>query len=99
MTKSEGICRIDSVTIGELSINLLAGEVVTTKFAFCNSSTGVRYGAGSKYGDYSTETLEKMKAFLDSVEKDILTTLFSEGTTTSSVEAFSDSQPDGVPGL
>lgn len=100
MTKSDGMCRIDGVSMGEVSINLLGHSVeMSAKYALCNSETKDRFGAGNRNANWSADTIEKLRSLIDSMERDVCRDLFKEGATIGSVEDVVDTQQDGVPGL
>jgi len=98
MIKSDGVCKITGVTLGEISIKLLEDSLLTAKYAFCNTA-GDRYGYGNRNVNWSTETIEKLKALTTSMEEDICQDLFEGGVTTGSTNEVVDYQQDGVPGL
>ena len=100
MTKSDGTCKIDGVAMGEVSINLLGHSIeLGAKYALCNFETKERYGAGNRNTNWSADTIEKLRAFIDSMERDVCRDLFNDGATIGSVEDVVDTQQDGVPGL
>ena len=100
MTKSDGTCKIDGVTLGELSVNLLGHSVeMSAKYALCNFESKDRFGAGNRNANWSADTMEKLKSLIDSMERDICRDLFSDGSTIGSVEDVVDNSTDGVPGL
>jgi len=99
MTKSDGTCKIDGVALGELTISLLGNPVINAKYALCNSESEDRFGAGNRNSNWSADTLEKLKALTDSMERDICRDLFKGGATIGSVEEPDGYQQDGVPGL
>ena len=86
--------------MGEIEINLLGHSVsLVTKYVMCNSETQERYGSGSRNTNWSEETIDKMRAFIESMETDICRDLFSDGSTTSGVVEASSNTSDGIPGL
>ena len=100
MTKSDGTCKIDGVVLGELSVNLLGHTIeLSTKYALCNFESKDRFGAGNRNTNWSADTMEKLKALIDSMERDICRDLFRDGATIGSVEDAVDYHQDGVPGL
>jgi hypothetical protein len=100
MTRSDGTCKVDGVTLGEVSINLLGHSIeLSTKYVLCNSETGDRFGAGNRNTNWSADTIEKLRALVDSMERDIVRDLFTDGATIGSVEDVVQLPPDGVPGL
>lgn len=100
MTKSDGTCKVDGVSLGEISINLLGHSIeMSTKYGLCNSESGDRFGAGNRNTNWSSDTIEKLRALVDSMERDIVRDLFTDGATIGSVEDAVSHNPDGVPGL
>ena len=99
MTRSDGTCKIDGVTIGEFTVSLLGEPIISAKYALCNSETHDRYGAGNRNSNWSADTIEKLRALTDSMERDVCRELFKDGATIGSVEEVVDYQQDGVPGL
>jgi len=100
MIKADGTCRIDSVTMGEVTINTLGqGVTLVAKYALTNSETKERYGAGNRNTNWSESTLEKLSALVEAMETDIVRDIFVEGATTGSVDDTAHLNPDGVPGL
>lgn len=100
MTKSDGTCKIDGVTMGEVTINLLGHTVdLSAKYALCNSATGDRFGAGNRNANWSADTLEKLRSLVDSMERDICKDVFADGATIGSIEDTVAAPTDGVPGL
>lgn len=99
MTKAEGQCRINGVTIGELSADLLsASERVTAQYAYVNTDTGERFGRGHR-NVWSQETMDKFHELVAHMEKDICLDLFGQGTTITGVNPPQASTSDGVPEL
>lgn len=101
MVKSDGTCKIDGVSIGEFSVNLLGHSIeLHSKYALCNFESKDRFGAGNRNSNWSVDTIEKLRLLVDSMEKDICQDLFiGGGATTDSVGEVVDYQQDGVPGL
>lgn len=100
MVKSDGLCKINGVTVGEVSINLLGhGIVMSSKYALCNFESKDRFGAGNRNSNWSSDTMEKLSSLVDSMERDICRDLFSEGATIGSVEEVAEYPQDDVPGL
>lgn len=100
MIKADGTCRIDSVTMGEVTVNLLGqGVTLAAKYALTNADTKERYGAGNRNANWSEDTLEKLNVLIEAMETDIVRELFVEGATTGSVGEPAHRNPDGVPGL
>ena len=98
MIKSDGVCKITGITLGEISIKLLEDSLLVAKYAFCDAA-GDRYGYGNRNVNWSDETLEKLKALATSMEEDICRDLFEGGVTTGSTDEVVAYQQDGVPGL
>lgn len=100
MTKSDGSCKIDGVTMGEISVNLLGPAAeLTAKYALCNFETKERFGAGNRNRGWSADTIEKLMALADSMERDVCRDLFGEGATIGSVEEPAQYPQDDVKGL
>jgi len=100
MTKSDGTCKIDGVAMGEITINLLSHSVeLSAKYILCNFESQDRFGAGNRNKNWSADTIEKLRALTDSMERDVCKELFKDGATIGSVEEVADYQQDGVPGL
>jgi hypothetical protein len=99
MTKTEGRCRIDAVHVGEASFNLLgASPALSAKYAMADSTSGMRFGAGTKV-QWSEQTLQKLFELAQSMEQDITRDVFDDGATTPSVDIPAANATDGVPGL
>lgn len=99
MTKSDGTCKIDGVMLGEVTISLLGAPIISAKYALCNAETEDRFGAGNRNTNWSADTMEKLRALTDCMERDICRDLFNNGATIGSVEEVGGHQPDQVPGL
>lgn len=100
MTKSDGQCKIDGVTLGEFQVNLLGhASAITAKYALCNIETEERFGSGSRNTNWSADTMEKLRALIASMEQDICRDVFAGGATIGSVEEVVEYATDGVPGL
>lgn len=100
MIKADGACRIDSVTMGEVSINMLGqGVTLAAKYALTNADTKERYGAGNRNTNWSEDTLEKLRVLIEAMETDIVRDLFVDGAPMGSVDETAHLNPDGVPGL
>lgn len=100
MVVSDGKCRIDGVAIGELQVNTLgSGATITAKYAMCESSTGSRFGAGTRSLGWSDDTLARLRDLLDSMERDICRELFSGGTTAGGGQETLAAPGDDLPGL
>lgn len=91
---------IDSVFVGEVTIDALKPEVqVTAKYGLANSESGDRFGSGHR-SLWSPQTLELMMALLDSMEEDLAEVLFpGSKTTTGGAEVTETTTSGGVPSL
>ena len=101
MTKSDGKCRIDSVAVGEIGLNLLGPTpMVSSKYALMEATSGERFGAGNRNANWSDETMKLVELLVASVEKDIASDLFESGEVTAQpAETYDTSAGDSVPGL
>lgn len=103
MYHAKSKCRINGITLGEVSLNLLGPEPsITAKYALCSVETAERFGAGTRNSSWSAETWSKMADFIESMEKDIACDMW-DAESESKEESISDeirpSEPDDVPGL
>jgi hypothetical protein len=100
VTKAEGQIRIDSIAVGEASINLLGPNInLAAKYALCNISTGEKFGSGNRNQNWSDETLTKLAELVECIEKDIIQDVFVNATTVSGRVEQSNYAEDGIPGL
>jgi len=100
VTKTDGVCRIDSVAVGELGLNLLGpSAVLNVKFALLNSESQDRLGYSNRNAQWSEETLKLIEGLVASIEKDILHDLFQDGKNMEIPGDTYTSQGDEVPGL
>lgn len=100
MVKSNGKCRIDSVMVGELTVDTTTGHPkISVSYALVASDSGERFGKGNINTLWSDATFEKLKELLTSIETDVANVVFSEGATTASVETGADTTTDGVASL
>jgi hypothetical protein len=98
----EGLCKIDSIEIGEVIIDNFNSRV-GVKYALTISGTGARTGQGTCVAGWSEETSARIKSLLESVENDLAMTMFTQGPTTDggAVDHSQQELPldDGVAGL
>jgi hypothetical protein len=102
MIKANGSCRIDGVEVGELSyISIgLPSPVLAVKYAYVNSTSGSRLGHGTRNTEWSETTQQRLQSLLQSIEQDIATAVFEQGTTTAgSIEEELGPLPVGVTSL
>lgn len=110
MLKGEGQIRIDGVAVGELSVNLISPTPhMAVKYAFINSATAERCGAGNRNTNWSSETLTKLGELIQSIEQDLVMELFTGGAQPSEAPPTTDSvgedpspnpsDEDGIPEL
>jgi hypothetical protein len=99
--QNDGPCRIDSVFIGEVTIDALQPSVqVVAKYGLANEESGDRFGSGNR-NVWGPKTLELVQQLLDSMESDILSTMFKgyqEEATTGGVDQEITTS-GGVPGF
>lgn len=105
MTPSDGICQINAIDIGELTIEKAHSAqfggatmvAASAKYALIVKS-GERVGAGT-CTSWSETTKERLRNLLESMEADICTAVF--GKAPPPVEGTPQETPhsDGVPGL
>ena len=99
MTKSECKCKVDSVTIGELVVNMLGPTpTVVIKYALANAESGEKFGAGLRAQGWSDDSLQILQTLIASLERDICSGLF-EGDTSGSVLSNVADTMDSVPGF
>jgi hypothetical protein len=91
VTKAEGQIRIDSIAVGEASINLLGPNI--------NLAAGEKFGSGNRNQNWSDETLTKLAELVECIEKDIIQDVFVNATTVSGRVEQSNYAEDGIPGL
>lgn len=78
MTKSDQLARIDGVDVGEISVNLLGPTPsINVKYAYVNSTTGEKFGAGTRL-QWSDTTLAKLVELISAMEKDICVHVFGD---------------------
>lgn len=100
MKTTDGKCRIDSVEACEIDIDAILPNHVklSVKYAYRDSTADRRVGYNNKNKEWGTETLAKLKEFLDAVEQELLEETFEgqpHSTTTSSGEALmQDTSPE-----
>jgi len=102
ITKGIGQCRIDGVQIGEVGIQVdpsTASVLLSSKFAYVNTETQIRYGFGHKSVEWSEETTKRLVDLLESMGQDISRDMFGDGETVGSGSVEADSTTDGVPGF
>ena len=99
MLKSDGICRIDSVHVGEGSFNMLGpSPTLSAKSVLINSASGSRFGSSNR-NQWSEQTMLKLVELTQLMEQDIAAELFDGASTTASVTDPLPNTTDGVPGL
>jgi hypothetical protein len=100
VTRSEGTCKINGVSLGEITISFLgASPHITAKYALCNIETEDKFGAGNRNSGWSEETYKKLQALALSMEVDVLSDVFSGSPTTNGAVTEVPDATDGVPGL
>ena len=99
--KSTGKCKVDGISIGEISIDLFKpSTTISAKYALCNMDSGARFGAGNRNSGWSEATVKKLDEFIAALEVDILQDVFEGGnSTTASVDEFAPSLADEIPSL
>jgi len=99
VTKASGPCRIDGVEVLEVTADYTtAVPRISAKYAYTESASGERMGFGNRNQAWAAETLEAMETLLRCMERDIIGTVFREGTTDGGTSA-QDTPTDGVPAL
>lgn len=107
MVKSEKPSLIDSVELGEATVNFIdyhnegkgpRAVTLNAKYALVISASGQRLGAGTRFS-WSEEVQEKLRVLLEAMERDICTDVFGEAPTTAGARTENDHHSDGVPGL
>lgn len=100
-TKSTGRCKIDSIAVGDVVIDMFAqtGPGISAKFAYVDGQGGVRMGSGNRNSGWSPETFVRLLALVESLERDVLNDVFEEGAALSSDSAILADATDGVPSL
>ncbi len=100
MMSHNGKCRIDGVSIGEVTINLLETQpVLTAKYALVNTALSTRFGAGTR-GHWSLETFQRLSQLIEAMERDCASDIFEDASTTilSGMESFQDTSGN-IPSL
>jgi hypothetical protein len=99
-------CLINGIAALETEISILKGTegvpFIGVKFALLSVDSGVHFGQGTVNRGWSEETMTRLHAFLESVEKDICDRLFEEGDPEGSTGGGGDDQEppdDGVPSI
>lgn len=100
MRTVKGTPKIDGIFLGEVKLNLLNFPDVHMEavVGYVESETGRRLGSTTKLGGWSQETLNRLNAFLESLEQDVATDLLSSATTASG-SGVAPYTADGVPAL
>ena len=98
MTKGQGLSRINAIQIGEFTAELISFQSLSAKYAFANAETGERFGAGNR-NQWSPETLTRLAALIESMERDVCNEVFAGGTTTPSDTLSTDTTSDEIPSL
>lgn len=100
MTKSEGKNRIDAVEVLEVSFDFLTPVPrMTAKYAYMDSGSGDRLGFGNRNQAWSAETLSRLEGLVESMERDVVGSVFSGESTEGGVSGPLDPTSDGVPAL
>lgn len=98
--KVNGLCKIDSVEIAEISVRsrgTLPGTGIQAVYVLKNEKTGERFGSGTT-NIWSDETVDKLNEAIKAMEADIASLVFQDATT-DSVNSEERPLSDGVPGL
>jgi hypothetical protein len=99
LIKAPGKCRLDQVQVVEGSFNVFGpAPVLTAKYALSSSDSEVRLGPGTRNQGWSPETMQRLQALVESMERDICSEAF-EDTTNSCVTEDDLGTSDGVPGF
>jgi hypothetical protein len=101
VTKSDGRCKIDAVEVGELEFKALGPQppVLSVRYAYANSQTGDRYGSSNRNQGWSEKTLNLLSALVESVELDVVRSLFNNSATISSGDVGGSDPTDSIPSL
>jgi hypothetical protein len=95
----KGPCLIDGVSIKEIKAESFETlGILNCKFAYIISASGGTCGYGT-WQMWSDGTVQKYKDLVESMEKDIVKSLFEADPTISSVSSERESTDDGVGGL
>ena len=99
MRTVQGIPRIDAAFIGELRIVMFNFPDVQMEatIGYLDSTQQRRLGSTTKLGGWSSETLNRLAAFIESAEQDVAADLFK--TTTSGGSSGIAPLPDDIPAL
>lgn len=102
MTKSDERAKFNAVDLGEITINLLSAHPsVSAKYAFMNTDTGVRYGAGTRM-EWGPTVVEKLQELFNAMEQEICVHVFGDANVQTEVSAQDqreDRQSDEIPSL
>jgi hypothetical protein len=94
-----GAPKIDTIFLGEVHIDLLGAETsMRVVVGYQDSKSGRRMGSTTKLANWSPETIQKLREFLEAVENDAASELFDTGTTGGGVDAGL-ATTDGIPQL
>jgi hypothetical protein len=100
VTPSTGLCRINGVSAGEISINLLTpAPSLHITYALADTKNVTFFGSGKRNVGWSEETMKKLADFVASAEADICADLFEGGATTGGGAVQESPTTDGVPSL
>lgn len=101
MRRSVGTSNINAVEIGEVDAKIIGvpSPVISVKYALVNAESGGRFGSGNINTRWSESTLEKFRAFVESLEADVCSLVFNETATTDSGPAVVEDTTDGIPSL
>jgi hypothetical protein len=101
--RTTGKCRVNAVAAGEVHVNLLGlAPAMSAKFVLVNSETGDRFGSTDRNTNWSDETMKRLAALVESMEKDAAASLFEESqdeAPSPSTHVFDNTLGDGVASL
>lgn len=99
--KGAGKCKIDSVAVGDVSIDFFApaGTQIVVKYAYVDGVAGARLGANHRNANWSLETYARAQSLLESLERDICQDLFEEGATSDGGPVLSQELDGQIPSL
>lgn len=99
MKTISGTPKIDSIFLGEIHIDLLGADVsMRVVVGYQDSKSQRRLGSTTKMAGWSTDTIQKLQVFIESVENDVANELFETGTTGGGDSGVSPTT-DGIPQL
>lgn len=99
MRTVKGVPKIDGIFIGEVKLNLFNFPDVAMEVTvgYVESETQRRLGSTAKLGGWSPETLNRLNAFIESVEQDVADDVLKN--TTASGSGVVPYTTEGVPAL